>query len=153
MTAFAKDSAIHVMAFDFGTQKIGVAVGQTISHTATPLPEIKARDGQPNWDEVGRLVAEWQPDAFVVGVPIQMNGEPFELTQRATKFGQRLHGRYGKPWFPMDERLSSFDARDHARQSGRHSGLVDSLAASLILESWFSDQWPQLQKDVPDENA
>ena len=139
------------MAFDFGTQKIGVAVGQTATLTTTALPELRAKDGQPDWDAVARLIQEWEPDAFVVGVPVNMDGSEFDLTARARKFGQRLHGRFGKPWFPMDERLSSFDARQTAQ--GRRGGLVDSIAASLILQSWFNDEWPRLLKDADNENA
>ncbi|MDY6921350.1 MAG: Holliday junction resolvase RuvX [Pseudomonadota bacterium] len=135
------------MAFDFGTHKIGVAVGQSITGSASPLPELKARDGQPDWDQVAQLLEQWQPDALVVGVPLLMDGSEYELTQRARKFGQRLHGRFGKPWFAMDERLSSFAARQWNRESEGSRRLVDSLAASLILQSWFHDQWPQLKKD------
>ena len=136
------------MAFDFGTQKIGMAVGQTLTQTSTPLPEIKALDGKPNWQQVEQIIEQWQPQAFVVGVPIHMDGREFDLTQRARKFGQRLHGRFGKPCFEMDERLSSFDARDQARQFKQKTTLVDSIAASLILQSWFADQWPRLLKEA-----
>ena len=139
------------MAFDFGTQKIGVAVGQSVTGSAQALPELRAKDGQPDWQEVARLIEEWQPDAFVVGVPVQMDGSEFELTQRARKFGQRLHGRFGKPWFAMDERLTSFEARElkqeQRRAGARKGSLVDSIAASLILQSWFAEQWPQLAAD------
>ena len=139
------------MAFDFGTRKIGVAVGQTQTLTSTPLQELAASNGQPDWNRVAALLQEWQPDAFVVGVPVQMDGTEFDLTQRARKFGQRLHGRFGRPWFEMDERLTSFEARELARATPRHKGgaLVDSLAASLILQAWFSEEWPRLKKDVP----
>jgi len=150
MAKFPGTAQVSILAFDYGTQKIGVAVGQSVTGSATPLPEIKARDGQPDWHIVARLIEEWQPDAFVVGVPINMDGSEFELTQRARKFGQRLHGRFGKPWFEMDERLTSFEAREQRNaRGGKHSDLVDSLAASLILQSWFTEQWPQLLKDVP----
>lgn len=148
MATFPPSNQVTMLAFDFGTQKIGVAVGQSLTQTANPLQEIKAQDGKPNWDEVTQLLEEWQPDAFVVGVPINMDGSEFELTQRARKFGQRLHGRYGKPCFEMDERLSSFDARDQVRKNKEKRTLVDSVAASLILQSWFSDQWPQLLKEA-----
>lgn len=139
------------MAFDFGTQKIGVAVGQTQTLTTTALPELRAKEGQPDWNAVAKLIEEWQPDAFVVGVPVNMDGSEFDMTQRARKFGQRLHGRFGKPWFAMDERLTSFDARQQAQ--GQRKGLVDSIAASLILQSWFSEEWPRLLKDADNENA
>lgn len=151
MATFPNSAQVSIMAFDFGTQKIGVAVGQSVTGSAQALPEIRAKDGQPDWQEVARLIEEWQPDAFVVGVPVQMDGTEFDLTQRARKFGQRLHGRFGKPWFAMDERLTSFEARElkqEQRRAGATKGsLVDSIAASLILQSWFAEQWPQLAAD------
>ena len=156
-------SQLSVLAFDFGTHKIGVAVGQSVTCTTTPLPELKASNGQPNWDQVATLIQEWQPDAFVVGVPVNMDGSEFDLTARARKFGQRLHGRFGKPWFEMDERLTSFEAREMSRAQprakGRNQALVDSLAASLILQSWFENEWPRLSsgalqhKETNDDNA
>ncbi|NPU94744.1 MAG: Holliday junction resolvase RuvX [Gammaproteobacteria bacterium] len=151
MAAFPSSRAVRLMAFDFGTQKIGVAVGQTQTLTTTALPELRAKEGQPDWNAVAKLIEEWQPDAFVVGVPVNMDGSEFDMTQRARKFGQRLHGRFGKPWFAMDERLTSFDARQQAQ--GQRKGLVDSIAASLILQSWFSEEWPRLLKDADNENA
>ncbi|MBA56659.1 MAG: Holliday junction resolvase RuvX [Pseudomonadales bacterium] len=151
MATFPNSAQVSIMAFDFGTQKIGVAVGQSVTGSAQALPELRAKDGQPDWQEVARLIEEWQPDAFVVGVPVQMDGSEFELTQRARKFGQRLHGRFGKPWFAMDERLTSFEARElkqeQRRAGARKGSLVDSIAASLILQSWFAEQWPQLAAD------
>ncbi len=162
MAKFPASEQVSILAFDFGTHKIGVAVGQSVTGSAQALPELKARDGQPDWQQVANLIEEWQPDAFVVGVPVQMDGSEFELTQRARKFGQRLHGRFGKPWFAMDERLTSFEAREHHREQRRagigtktgggakagKDSLVDSIAASLILQSWFTEQWPQLVKEV-----
>lgn len=154
MTAANHHPSITVMAFDFGTQKIGVAVGQSLTLTASPLAEIRARQGQPDWDQVAKLIEEWQPDAFVVGVPLNMDGSEFDLTLRARKFGQRLHGRFGKPWHEMDERLTSFEAREksqiqHKQKTSRSSKtqLVDSVAASLILQSWFAERWPLLAND------
>ena len=136
-----------VLAFDWGSQKIGAAVGQALTQTATPLPEMRARDGIPNWDEISALVEEWQPDAFVVGLPLNMDDTENECTPRARKFGNRLNARYGLPWFPVDERLSSFDARKTLAANARETGvgpkkgrLMDSVAAALILETWFSMQ-------------
>ena len=134
-----------LLAFDWGTQKIGVAVGQTLTRTATPLKELPARDGIPQWDMIEKLVAEWQPDAFVVGLPLNMDDTETEYTPRARKFGNRLNARFGLPWFGVDERLSSFDARKTIAANTRQTGvppkkgrLVDSVAAALILETWFS---------------
>lgn len=131
-----------LLAFDFGTQSIGVATGQRIVGTASVLPPIKARDGIPNWDVIAEIIKEWLPDAFVVGIPCNMDGTESEMSRRARKFGNRLHGRFNKPWFPMDERLSSFEAKQYAAELG-HKGdyastPIDSLAAQLILETWLA---------------
>ena len=139
------DKPSTLLAFDWGTQKIGVAVGQTLTQTATPLKELPARDGIPQWDMIEKLVAEWQPNAFVVGLPLNMDDTETEYTPRARKFGNRLNARFGLPWFGVDERLSSFDARKTIAANTRQTGvapkkgrLVDSVAAALILETWFS---------------
>jgi len=132
-----------LMSFDFGLRKIGVAVGQQLTQTASALPELPAKEGKPQWDTLTALIQEWQPDAFVVGLPLNEDGTENELTKRAKKFGNRLHGRYGLPLFTVNEHLSSYDARDQIRQySGRaaKSGrYIDSIAAVLILETWFSE--------------
>jgi len=134
------------MGFDFGTQKIGVAIGQKVTQTASPLPEIPAKDGQPSWETVATLIAEWQPDAFVVGIPLNEDGTDNALTKRARKFGNRLHGRFGLPLFTANEHLSSFDARDQILQySGRaakSNRQIDSVAAALIIETWFAETEP-----------
>ncbi len=114
--------------------------------TTRPLPILKARDGVPNWDEVGKLVDEWQPDLLVVGEPLHMDGSTSELSQRAGKFARRLHGRLGIAVEMVDERLSSFEAKQQSRELG-HSGdynrdPIDSLAAELILQTWLSEQTP-----------
>ena len=136
-----------LIAFDYGTKKIGVATGQTLTSTASPLPAIKADNGVPDWEAINRLVTEWKPDAFVVGLPLNMDGTDSELSKRAEKFGRQLSGRFNCPAFTVDERLSSREARDLSRQNAAAAGkkfdtrkLVDSLAAQLILESWFSEQ-------------
>lgn len=128
----------RILAFDFGTKRIGVAVGQELTATATPLAPLKARDGIPDWQQVEQLVKQWQPDAFVVGVPLNMDGSPSEMAVRAKKFSNRLHGRYHLPSYGMDERLSSFEARREIEAVQTES--VDSLAAKLILESWFKQE-------------
>lgn len=131
-----------VLGFDFGTKKIGVAVGQSITGTANPLLTITAKDGIPNWQTIEQLTKEWEPDTFVVGWPINMDGTESEMSIRARKFANRLSGRFHRPAFLMDERLSSFEATQQlAQQLGPEvntKGLVDSLAAALIVESWYA---------------
>ena len=122
-----------IMAFDFGTIRVGVAIGQRITGTATPLSVIAARDGIPDWAVIDRLVEEWQPEELVVGLPINMDGTESDMSVAAEKFSRRLHGRYHKPVHLMDERLSTFEAR-----SFNEPEQVDAIAARLILESWLA---------------
>ena len=131
----------RVCAFDFGLKHIGVAVGQSLLRTAEPIAVIKAKDGRPSWDELGALIAQWQPDFLLVGLPLNMDGSESEMSTRARKFAKRLHGRYGLKVELCDERLSSFEAKSnrHERQGDRKQALtVDAEAAQLILESWFN---------------
>lgn len=130
-----------VIAFDYGTSHIGVAVGQSVTGSANPLRALKARGGVPRWDEIATLIEEWKPDRLLVGRPLNMDGTESELARRADKFARRLHGRFGLPVDQWDERLSSFEAkgqiieRTGSRNFKREN--VDSLSAALILESWF----------------
>lgn len=137
-----------ILAFDFGTRRIGVAVGNEMIASARPLEPLPARDGIPDWNRVSRLVEEWRPELFVVGLPLNMDGSESEMSARARKFGKRLYGRYGKPCELVDERGSTREAKAiareadglrDARKSYRDDG-VDGIAAVLILESWFARQ-------------
>ncbi|MBU2098333.1 MAG: Holliday junction resolvase RuvX [Gammaproteobacteria bacterium] len=128
---------LKVLAFDFGTKRIGVAYGQSLTGTAQPLPVLPSKDGIPDWAQLEKLVADWKPDAFVVGLPWNMDDTESELLIRARKFGNRLEGRLHKPCYGIDERLTSFVARGELLR-GESTGAVDSLAARLILEAWFA---------------
>lgn len=133
---------VSVMGFDFGTKRIGIAIGQRLTGNAEPLPPIKARDGIPDWDALLNIINEWKPDAFVTGLPLNMDGSTSDMSLRANKFARRLEGRYHRPSYTHDERLTSFEAKgivmSHTgeRDFGRYS--VDGLAAQLILESWMA---------------
>ncbi|HHT7891409.1 Holliday junction resolvase RuvX [Pasteurella multocida] len=133
-----------VLAFDFGTKSIGCAVGQSITGTAQALPAFKAQDGIPNWDAIGKCLAEWQPDRVVVGLPLNMDGSEQDLTSRARKFANRLNGRFGVAVELQDERLTTTEARAEIFGRGGYKALnkskVDGISACLILESWFENQ-------------
>lgn len=139
-----------VLGFDFGTKRIGIATGQRQTGGSHGLTCIPARDGIPNWEKLDAIVKEWQPDAFVVGLPINMDGTDSDMSRRANKFSNRLHGRYGKPSYTIDERLSTFEAKQEAKALGHKghykSDPVDELAASIILQSWLS-QYPLIAQD------
>ena len=111
----------QIIGFDFGTHNIGVAVGQTITGTASPLPALKAKDGQPDWSKVEKMIAEWQPKLLVVGLPLNMDGSEQPLTDLARKFANRLHGRFG-PFFRLGlfERL---ELRAHVGGVGKETQL------------------------------
>lgn len=130
-----------IIAFDFGTSSIGCAVGQSITGTAQGLSSFKAQDGIPDWNEIGKLLAEWQPDLLVVGLPLNMDGTEQPLTQRARKFANRLNGRFNLPVELQDERLTTVEAKAEIFSRGGYKALkkdkVDSISACLILESWF----------------
>ena len=123
-----------VMAFDFGLRKIGVAVGQSVTGTATPVAIVKATEGLPDWVHLDKLVEEWQPSRLVVGLPLNMDGTTSDMSVHAEKFGRRLNGRFHIEVKVMDERLTSREAREIANKG---AGEVDDIAAKLILESYF----------------
>lgn len=131
-----------ILGFDFGTKSIGVAVGQAITGTASPLTALQAREGIPDWHVVEALIKEWQPARIVVGLPLNMDGTEQPLTQRARKFGNRLHGRFGIAVDFQDERLTSTAAREQLFNQGGfrklEKGKVDSHAALLIVEDYLN---------------
>ena len=137
----------RVLAFDFGTRRIGVASGQEMLGTGQPVAMIPARDGIPDWQRIEQLLREWHPDLVVVGLPLNMDDTENEMCARARKFGNRIHGRYHVPVEMVDERLTSFEAKGDvmaaggSRDFGRHG--VDDRAAVLILETWFGLQGDQ----------
>ncbi|MEL0223918.1 MAG: Holliday junction resolvase RuvX, partial [Gammaproteobacteria bacterium] len=83
------------IGFDYGLARIGVATGQTLTQTASPLTALPAKDGTPQWEEIEKLLAEWKPDVVVVGLPLHEDGTMSDMAERAKKFGQRIHGRFG----------------------------------------------------------
>lgn len=130
-----------LLAFDFGTKSIGVAIGQRVTATARPLNAIKAQNGYPDWTIIERLLKEWQPDDVIVGLPLNMDGTEQPLTARARTFANRLHGRFGIKVTLHDERLSTVEARAGLFERGGfralNKGSVDSASAVVILESYF----------------
>ncbi|MFC3031983.1 Holliday junction resolvase RuvX [Pseudoalteromonas fenneropenaei] len=135
----------NVMGFDFGTRSIGVAIGQEMTGTASSLGAVKAKDGIPNWQEIEKLVNEWQPDLIVVGLPLNMDGTNQQVTFAAKKFANRLHNLTRLPVETHDERLTTTDAKARLFEQGGYRNLgksnVDGMAAIIILESFFEQQW------------
>jgi putative Holliday junction resolvase len=130
-----------IVGFDFGKKYIGVAVGQEITGTASPLGSIKATNGIPHWDSLSSYLTEWQPDLIVVGLPLNMDGSEQQLTLDAKKFGNRISGRYGLKVEFQDERLTTADAKERLFAQGGYKNLkkdnIDAESAALIIESFF----------------
>jgi putative Holliday junction resolvase len=140
----AAADATTVLAFDFGTRKIGVAVGNTVVRVAHPLTTIKGESNTLRFKAIERLIAEWTPGALVVGRPLDEDGSEIEMTARAERFARQLEGRFGLPVARVDERFTSRAANialveAGVRRSARRSAL-DEVAAQLILQAWLDEQ-------------
>ncbi len=118
------------LAFDFGSRRIGVATGNTLTGGAEPLRTLDA-DGAATFDAIGKLVDEWQPDALVVGVPVHPDGAAHENTRRARRFARRLQGRFHLPVHEVDERYSTTEARARGQRD------LDAASAAIILEQFL----------------
>ncbi|HNQ05056.1 MAG TPA: Holliday junction resolvase RuvX [Thiobacillaceae bacterium] len=127
-----------LLAFDFGTRRIGVAVGDWETRLAHPLEVIDAQDNATRFHRIAALISEWRALALVVGLPRSMRGAEHELSRRARRFANQLHGRFGLAVQLVDERLTSFDAdlrlREAGVKGGARKGLDDALAAQRILQ-------------------
>jgi len=129
-----------ILGFDFGTKRIGIAIGQEVTATANPLTTITAVKHKPDWESISKIIKEWQPDLFVVGLPVHMDGSEQPMTQAAKRFSNQLNGRYQIPVALVDERLSSNEAESMLKeQSGfTDKAQIDMMSAQLILQSWMS---------------
>ena len=128
------------MGFDYGTRKIGVAVGQTLTGTATALETLLPVKQRPDWERIDQLIEEWQPDELVVGLPLDLNDAETDATAPAMRFSRQLEGRYHLKVHLADERFTSFEARDRLGHRAKQIEAYDAVAAKLILETWLSDQ-------------
>ena len=134
-----------VIGLDFGKKYIGVAVGQEMTGSATPIGSVKANDGIPHWENLEKYLKEWHPDYIVIGLPLNMDGSEQQLTLDAKKFGNRVHGRFGIKVEFQDERLTTADAKEQLFARGGYKNLkkdnIDAESARLIIESFFEQQY------------
>lgn len=127
-----------LLGFDYGKQRIGVAVGQGITGTANALCTITASRDAPDWMRITALINEWQPQALVVGLPCHADGSDSAITVAAREFADQLEARYRLPVFKMDERLSSQAAAALLRQDTHNASAgLDAIAARIILQDWL----------------
>lgn len=132
-----------IIGFDFGTKRIGIAIGQTVTQTARPLDTIHAKEGVPNWQALDKLIAKWLPDALVIGIPLNMDGTDQPISHKAREFAELLRTRFQLPVHEIDERLTTKDAKERLFTQGGYKALqggqVDRIAAQLILQNWFAE--------------
>ena len=128
-----------LLAFDYGHRHIGVAVGQTLTGTATPLTTLTGHGSEPDWTALARLVEVWDPQTMVVGLPLNMDGSEQDTTRQARRFRGELLKRFGVPVHLVDERLSTREARERLAREGRWREGDDAVAAQVILEGWFAE--------------
>lgn len=119
------------LAFDFGTKRTGAASGNRVFGGASPLPTIKAEGADARFAAIAKLIAEWQPQALVIGVPYHPDGAAHENTARALKFGRQLRGRFGLPVYEVDERYSTTEALASGAKD------ADAASACIILEQFL----------------
>ncbi len=124
------------LAFDYGTKRIGVASGNSVTRTATVLTTLAQAGEDARFAAIGKLIAEWQPSALVAGVPRHPDGAPHDNTRRAERFARQLRGRFGLPVHEVDERYTTTEALASGAQD------VDAASAALILEQYFNQSSP-----------
>jgi putative Holliday junction resolvase len=122
-----------ILGFDFGLKRIGVAVGNSILRQASPLTIITAATNDDKFSAIAKLVADWEPDLAIVGLPLHPDGAEHEMTVRCRRFANQLHGRYGLEIVLVDERYSS------AVLTQARGEFIDDAAAAIILQQYFDD--------------
>lgn len=144
----ARAAVRTVLAFDFGLERVGIAVGEAEVGTAHPLPALAALTPTGRLTAIERLIGEWRPALLVVGRPLGEDGAPHEMTRRAERFARQLHGRFGLPVRMVDERYSSAEAESRMRAAYgarkavklARAKVLDSQAAQLVLSQFFDDK-------------
>jgi putative Holliday junction resolvase len=135
-----------VLAFDFGTRRIGVAVGNTLTRVAQPLTTINQHSEDERMAAIATLLEEWRPDVLVVGIPVHADGAAHAMTARAQQFARELSGRFQVPVELADERWTTQLAQtalDRAGAGGRKGREIrDQVAAQIILQGWLDDRGP-----------
>ena len=127
---------MQIVAFDFGEKKIGVAVGQTSTYTSSPLQVIFNNHDKVNWNEISVLLEEWKPELILVGKPLNMDGTDSEIMKKVDIFYKKLKSLYNAKFEYVDERLTTFEARDILKENNIET--VDANAAKILIDNWFN---------------
>ena len=127
---------MQIVAFDFGEKKIGVAVGQTSTYTSSPLQVIFNNHDKVNWNEIRILLEEWRPELILVGKPLNMDGTDSDMMKKVDAFYKKLESLYDAKFEYVDERLTTFEARDILKENNVET--VDANAAKILIDNWFN---------------
>ena len=128
---------MQILAFDFGTQYIGVAVGQTVTNTSSPLVVLKVdREEKEIWNSISDLIDEWKPDHILIGKPLNMDGTPSDMMRKIDLFFKKIKKITNIPCELVDERLTSFEAKNLAKIDSKLDR-IDHLAAKIFLDNWI----------------
>tara|TARA_Y200000002_G_scaffold23440_2_gene17791 strand:+ start:9689 stop:10081 length:393 start_codon:yes stop_codon:yes gene_type:complete len=127
---------MQILAFDFGEKKIGVAVGQTSTNTSSPLKIIFNYHGETNWDEIKEILYEWKPELILVGKPLNMDDSESKIMRKVDKFYKHLTTLYDSKYEYVDERLTTFEAREILKDN--KSDMVDANAAKILIDNWLN---------------
>jgi putative Holliday junction resolvase len=127
-----------VIGFDYGERRIGIATGQTITSSATPLITLNTINQKPDWNGIEKIINEWKPEALIVGLPTYLDGSDSEMTKKAQRFSRQLEGRFHLPVHLINESLTSFEAEQHLTKKSQHNKQdIDKIAAAIIVQSWL----------------
>ena len=135
---------MQVISFDFGTKKIGVAVGQTETKTSSPLQIVFSKNNSVNWDEIESIVNEWKPNLILVGKPLNMDGTDSDIMKVVDNFSKKLAKLSGIECEYVDERLTSFEARQNFKElmiennKNIKKEIIDANAAKILIDNWFN---------------
>ncbi len=138
------DNYTSVLGFDYGKKRIGIATGQTITHSATPCRTINQVDGNPDWHAIEAEIQQWQPQALIVGMPYYTDGSENRMTAAVRQFAYELEKRFKLPVIEIDEALSSQQAEEILKQDKKitqqNKQEIDKMAAAIIVQRWLDQQ-------------
>jgi len=138
------DKITSVVGFDYGKKRIGIATGQTITHSASPCKTLPQIDGNPDWLAIGDEILQWKPQALILGIPYSTDGSDNKMTAASRRFGEELKKRFKLPVIEVNEALSSQQAEEILKeklkinQHNKHE--IDRIAAAIIVQRWLNEQ-------------
>lgn len=133
-----------VLGIDYGLKRIGIATGQTITGSASPVTTLEQINGSPNWSEIEQLITQWKPQALIVGMPYYLDGTENDMTKIVGVFCLELEQRFALPVFKINEALTSYEAEEMLKintKIGKHNKHeIDKMAAAIIVQNWLDQQ-------------